>query len=125
MEKKKISMKKKNVTEENYLERVPSRASWLNWSKGDDGKVTLEIENIGVFNRIAQKLFKKPKMSYVHLDEMGSFVWPLIDGKMNILELGKLVDEKFGETAHPLYERLAKYFQVLESYCFIVWKNKE
>ena len=30
-------------------------------------------------------------------------------------------DEKFGEEAHPLYERLARYFQIMDSYHFISW----
>ena len=101
------------------LEKVPRRKEGLRWSTDEKGVVTLEIENKGVANRIAQKLLKKPKISYVHLDEMGSFIWPIIDGEKNIIELGKAVDEHFGESAHPLYERLAKYFQILESYGFI------
>ena len=44
-----------------------------------------------------------------------------IDGKKNIIELGEDVDKKFGEKANPLYERLAKYFQILDSYGFIKW----
>lgn len=55
----------------------------------------------------------------MHLDEMGSFVWPLIDGEKTILEIGKAVEERFGDEAKPLYERLVKYFQILESYHFI------
>ena len=113
-------MKKKKVIPENYLERVPIRAE-LKWSADEEGKVTLEIENTCLFNRIAQKIFKKPKISYVHLDETGSFIWPLIDGGKNIIELGKDVEAQFGEKAHPLYERLATYFHILESYNFISW----
>jgi len=93
------------------------------WSKDENGIVTLEIDNTGFFNRLAQLLFRKPKTSYVHLDETGSFLWPELDGKKNITELGILVKERFGEAAEPLYERLAKYFQILNSYGFIVWKN--
>ena len=84
-----------------------------------------EMENKGIANRIAQKLFKKPKISYVHLDKMGSFVWSLIDGEKSIVELGEAVEEKFGEEAHPLYERLAKYFQILDSYHFISWNDNK
>lgn len=107
---------------QNLLEFVPERKI-ERFSEDEKGIVTLEIENKGVFNRIAQKLFKKPKISYVHLDEMGSFVWPLIDGEKDITEIGKAVKEHFGEKAEPLYERLAKYFQILESYGFISFKN--
>ncbi|MBO5020282.1 MAG: PqqD family protein [Clostridia bacterium] len=110
---------KKQKQSGNFLDKKPSRKEGIEWTTDKDGIVTLEIKNKGFFNFIAQKLFKKPKISYIHLDEMGSFVWPLIDGEKDITELGKMVDEHFGEKAQPLYERLAKYFMILESYGFI------
>lgn len=114
--------KKKNIISQNYLEKIPVRPEQIQWSADEEGIVTLDIENTGFFNRAAQKLLKKPKVSHIHLDEMGSFVWPLLDGEKNIIELGKLVEAQFGEKANPLYERLAKYFQILDSYDFIEWK---
>ncbi|MBQ8549969.1 MAG: PqqD family protein [Clostridia bacterium] len=107
----------------NYLEKVPVRSEKIGFSTDEKGIVTLEIENKGVFNRFAQLLFKKPKISYVHLDENGSFVWLQIDGERSIFAIAPLVEEHFGEAAHPLYERLAKFFQILESYRFIKWKE--
>ncbi len=115
-------MKKKITEAENFLEKIPVRSSYLNWSADENGLVTLEIENTGFFNRVAQKVFRKPKFSYVHLDKTGSFVWPLLDGEKDIIELGKLVKESFGEEAEPLYARLAKFFQILDSYHFITFK---
>lgn len=114
--------KKKNVISSNYLEKIPVCPEKIKWSIDEEGIVTLDIENTGFFNRVAQKFLKKPKVSHIHLDEMGSFIWPLLDGKKDIVELGKLVETEFGEKASPLYERLAKYFQILESYEFIEWK---
>ena len=113
--------KKKIVIPENYLERIPIRADFIEWKISSEGMVTLQIENSGWANRIAQVLFGRPKYSYIHLDELGSFVWPLLDGQKDITALGKLVEEKFGEEAHPLYERLAQYFRILDSYHFIKW----
>lgn len=115
--------KKKEVISSNYLEKVPIRPEKILWSTDEKGMVTLDIENTGWMNRAVQKIFKKPKVSHVHLDEMGSFVWPLLDGEKNILELGKLVQNQFGAKADPLYERLAKYFQILDSYGFVEWKE--
>ena len=76
-------MMKKNKTgvSENYLERKPSRPEGISWSVDEKGIVTLDIENTGVFNRIAQKILKKPKVTHIHLDNTGSFVWPLLDGE--------------------------------------------
>lgn len=119
-----ISMKKnKKTLSNNYLERVPVHPAHIQWSMDDKGIVTLDIENKGIANRIAQKLLKKPKVSHIHLDEMGSFIWPLIDGKKDITKLGVSVKEHFGDKAEPLYERLAKYFQILDSYKFVEWKE--
>ena len=112
----------KKKLETNFLEKIPERATHLEWTIDESSVVTLSIENKGFFNSVAQKLFKKPKISYVHLDELGSFVWPLIDGKTDITTLGVKVKEKFGEKAEPLYPRLAKYFQILESYGFVAIK---
>ena len=114
-------MKKKS--KENYLEKIPVKNPVINWKTDEEGKVTLEIENKGIFNRIFQVILKKPKISFIHLDEMGSFVWPLIDGEKNIIAIGKFVEEHFGEKANPLYDRLSQYFQILDSYGFIKWNK--
>ncbi len=115
-------MSKKKVIDANYLDNKPVKNPDINWTTDDEGKVTLEIENKGIANRIAQKLIKKPKISYIHLDEMGSFIWPLIDGERNITDISVFVKEHFGENAEPLYERLAKFIKILESYKFISFK---
>ncbi len=115
-------MRKKQIISENYLEKIPTPNSVIKWENTADNKVDLLIENVGFFNRVAQKFFGKPKITYVHLDDMGSFIWQHMDGKKNIIEIGKEVDIFFGDAAKPLYERLAKYFQILDSYKFIEWK---
>ena len=114
-------MKKEQISE-NYLERIPVRKSGLEWTTDENGVVTLNIPNTGFFNKLAQKLFKKPPVSHVHLDENGSFVWPIMDGKKDIIAIGEEVKVKFGEAAEPLYPRLAKFFQILDSYGFVEWK---
>lgn len=108
---------------QNYLDKVPMRNAKFKWSVDKDGAVALEVENKGVFNRIAQKLLKKPPVTFVHLDKMGTFIWPLLDGKLTVGELGEKVREEFGDEAEPLYERLVKYFGILQSYGFIVWNE--
>ncbi len=115
-------MKKKNTISENYLEKCPVISDSICWESDENGIVTICVENKGIFNRIFQKLFKKPKISYIHLDEFGSNVFQLIDGKRNIIEIGRLFKEKFGDDVEPLYERLAKFFQIISSYGFVILK---
>ncbi len=114
-------MKKKAKISANYLEKIPSIPTELGWNQDGDGKVTLEIKNKGWANKIAQTLFKRPKVSYIHLDEFGSFVWTLIDGERDLTTIGEKVKEHFGENVEPLYPRLAKFFQILDSYGFVDW----
>lgn len=106
----------------NYLECIPMRAEQLYWSADERGLVTLHVENKGFFHYVTQKVFRRPRVSLVKLDELGSFVWQLADGRESMLDLGEAVRERFGSGAEPLYERMAKYFQILDRCAFIEWK---
>lgn len=106
-------------TNDNFLEKIPSHKEGLRWSADLHGNITLEVENKGLANFLAQKLLKKPRISYIHLDDMGNFIWPLIDGKRDIIAIGALVHEHFSDKAEPLYPRLAQYVKTLESNGFI------
>ena len=115
---------KKKKQQKNYLDLVPEKAQELPWSTDEEGIVVLEVENTGVFNRIAQKLFKRPKYTKVHMEKYGSFLWPLIDGQRTVMELADLQKEEFGEEVEPLYPRVVKYMQIMESYHFIKLKEE-
>ena len=108
---------------ENYLDKIPQRAGHINWRDEENDLVTLIIENKGMFNKLAQILLKKPKTSYIHLDETGSFLWKETNGEKNLGELARELEEKFGEKAHPLYERIIKFYKILESYGFVSYKK--
>lgn len=105
---------------ENYLEKIPAKCGQIAWSE-ENGIVTLKKENTGIMNRIMQLIIKKPKTSYIHLDEMGSFIWLRIDGESDIAKIGESVRGHFGESAEPLYERLCMYIESLVSYGFAIW----
>lgn len=103
----------------NYLDFVPIKNANIESKTDESGNVVLVVENRGVFNRIAQLIFKKPKHSMIHLEEMGSFIWPLIDGNNTIYDIADKVKEHFGEKAEPLYNRLVQYVKIMENYDFI------
>ena len=112
-------MKKKAETSRNYLDLIPVRSEKHRWETDADGNVTIFLENKGLFNRIAQAVFKKPKVSQIHLEKFGSFIFPLIDGKTSVFHIGEAVREHFSEEAEPLYPRLVQYFRTLQDYGFI------
>lgn len=112
----------KDKFKDNYLDKIPVRNGDFAWTE-NNGLVTVQQENTGVYNTIAQKFFKSPRVSNVDLDKFGSFVWLQIDGERSIYEIGILVKAKFGKDAEPLYERLAKYFYTLENVHFVSYKK--
>ncbi|MBE5939164.1 MAG: PqqD family protein [Lachnospiraceae bacterium] len=118
MNKSNKQISRKN-NQENLLNKIPVLNEDIQWKSDDDGKVTVYIENSGFYNRLAQKLFKKPRLTQIHLDDIGSFIWLCIDGKRDIMDIGRLLEKRYKEKANPLYERLAKYIQMLEGYRFI------
>lgn len=116
---------KKKKQQKNYLDLIPERSSALTWSSDEEGMIVLEVENTGAFNRAAQKLFKKPKVTKVHMEKYGSFLWPLIDGEKTVMELADMQKAEFGDEVEPLYPRVVKYMQIMESYHFIRFKNMQ
>ena len=103
----------------NFLDFIPVGNPLYTWNVDKKGIVTVDVVNKGFYNRLAQKLFKKPRISHIALDEYGSFVWQQMDGKRNVFEISKLVEEKFGDEAEPIVERLVRYFQILYQNKFI------
>ena len=111
------------IQDVNYLDFVPVHNENIEYKTDENGNIILLVENKGIFNTIAQKLFKKPRISQIHLDEMGNFIWPLIDGTRSVYDISELVKAQFGEKAEPLYNRLVQYFKTLESYGFVTFKK--
>ena len=82
------------------------------------------MEYTGLCNEKVQKVVNKPQDTKVHLDAQGTFSWPLFDGKRTVSDIAALVKSEFGEAAEPLYPRIIKYFEIVESYHFIKFANK-
>lgn len=105
----------------NYLDKIPCIPPYISYDTDKSGLVTLKAENRGVMNKIAQTLFKKPRISHIHLDDLGSFVWLLIDGKNSVYDIAASVEKHFGDAAKPLYERLIVFFGILDNNRLIIW----
>ena len=115
-----MSKKKKN-----FMDFVPAKNPGYTWDADKNGIVTVHVVNEGFYNWLAQKVFKKPRISHIALDEYGSFVWQQMDGVRNVYEISKLVSEQFGEKAEPVVERLVKYIQILYQNKFIGYVKKK
>ena len=113
--------------EKNYLDFVPRPNKLFEWKKNKEDKIEIKIHNKGFYNKIAQLFFKKPKYSWIELDEFGSFVWEQMDGEKTIYEIGNEVKKQFKEKAEPVYERLSQFMKILHKNHFIVYvtENKK
>ena len=105
--------------DKNFLDYVFKIPEDLTWVCSDDGVVTVDMENKGFSNRVAQKFFHRPKVSHIKLEGMGSYIFQCVDGKRTVYDIGQLVKEKFGKEAEPLYERLSVYMKQLETFGFV------
>ena len=111
------------LKDKNYLEQIPVRNPDFTWKENEQGTVTVDMVHRGFFPMLAQKLWITPKVSHIKLDCFGSFVWKQIDGNRNLIEIGVMVKEEFGEKCEQLYERLAKYFEMLKNNKFVEFRR--
>lgn len=109
---------------ENYLDYIPKHNMLFPYRENENGNIEITRKNRGLFNRIAQIFFRRPKTSRIELDTFGSFIWKQIDGEKDVYQIGKLVKDKFGQEAEPLYERLTEFLHILRSNDFILYVNR-
>ncbi len=80
-----------------------------------EGKVVIKREKVRgkILKTILLPLFFSNKpFYYIYLDEIGSFVWKLCDGKHSLADIEKKLKARFGPL-QDLEERLFMFFQQL------------
>ena len=74
-------MAKKKDAGKNYLDFVPVRNPSFDFTVADDGIVTITVEWQGFYHRIAQRFFRRPRVSDIKLDAYGSLSGRRLMGK--------------------------------------------
>lgn len=116
-------LREKKGQDNNYLDYIPIRNPDFGWRVKENGKVEVTVENKGLFNRIAQIFFRRPKVSYIEMDEYGSYLWQQIDGESDIHQLSIRMKEHFGKKAEPVVERLVQFMRILQNNHYISYAN--
>ena len=106
-------MSKKNKNK-NYLDFIPVR----------NPKIEFETSEKGFYHKIAQRIFRRPRVSDIKLDTYGSFVWLSIDDCKDVHQLSKDMDAKFPGMEKSL-SRLIKFLEILHDHKLIHWKGEE
>lgn len=102
---------KVDYKKDNFLMYIP-RKKHNTWEVRK-GKVYLIFYHNKSIEKFVRWLVKKPCVSDMSLDDLGSSVWLLIDGKNSVYDIGKKLEEKFGESCQPVYDRLIMYIRYL------------
>lgn len=108
----------------NYLDYIPVRNPEIEYETDDKGIVTLFVEWKGFYHRIAQKVFRRPRVSDIKMDEYGSFVWHCIDDTKDVHQLSKELDVRFPKMEKSL-SRLIKFLEILHDNHLITWKGEK
>ena len=112
-------MGKNASSDDNYMDYVFSPREDLIFNVDEDGNVVVDMENTGFFNTLAQKLFKKPRISHIKLDAIGSKLWLLMDNRSSVYDIALKMEEEFpGEG--DMTSRVVVFFKRLEKLGWIV-----
>lgn len=108
----------------NYLDYIPIKNPDVEYETNENGKVTVYIEWKGFYHKIAQKFFRRPRVSDIKMDGYGSFVWLCIDDKKDVHQLSRELDEKYPQMEKSL-SRLIKFLEILHDNRLIYWKGEK
>jgi hypothetical protein len=106
----------------NLLDLIPERTRT---SRDEaNGTVTVLIPRFGDsgVGRLLGKFIGKRLIS-LHLDEMGTAVWRLCDGRRSVYEIGGYLEKEFGDRVEPVYERLAVFLRHMKKAGIIDWRE--
>ncbi len=88
----------------------------------EDGFVEVDMENRGFFNAVAQKFFKRPRVSHISLDKYGTALWLALDGKATVNDVLSKMKNAFPEEGDKMLNRVVQFLATLEMHKFIVRK---
>lgn len=89
---------------------------------GDHIVTILEKQDHKVQRFFRKLKFRIPKYKKISLDEYASYVFLQIDGKKTVKDIGKNLEVKYGDKAHPLYERLLLFLNHIDVNCHYIEK---
>lgn len=110
--------KKAPSAKANILDLVPKKT--MKWKRGDKVSIVVPRARNIIGKHFIDALGMKQTYR-IKLDEYGSAVWKLCDGKRTVVQIGDELQKKYGKSVEPLYERLAIFIGVLKREGLIVF----
>lgn len=116
-------MAKKRKISQNYLDTILIPNPERKCSEREDGIIVIDIEHRGFHHKIAQKFFKKPKVSHIALDAYGTTLWKALDGKRNVFDVVNHMKEQFPDEEDRMLDRVITFLYTLQKNSFIITKK--
>jgi len=93
----------------------------LKWYRTkQDGLVVIKIKkNFGRFEKALHKVAGGPEHLRIPLDEQGTRIWELCDGRHNIIQIAQIMYSEFKEDIEPVLPRVVKFLELLLKRNFI------
>ena len=90
----------------------------------DDGTIEVLMPRYGdgAVGRVLKK-FLSNKPVRIRLDDVGTTVWRLCDGRSSFHEIGDSLHRKFGTRIEPVYDRLETFLNQMKNNGLIDWKR--
>ena len=117
-------MRKQRKIPANYFQCVPVRDEDHPWRLKENGIVEIDMEHKGFYHFLAQKFFKKPRVSHIALDERGSMVWKSIDGTHTVMDIIHIMEDTFPKEKDRMLDRVVTYLAMLQRNRFIIMKKR-
>lgn len=122
-----MGKRSKTPREANLLDLVPERIGMS--EPGEGALVTLLMPRFrhAFLRRLVEPRLRPDRRYFkLHLDDIGSAVWELCDGKRTVREIAETLAARFPDKlANQPYERLGTFLQQLERGRFISFVNLE
>lgn len=108
----------------NYLDGTPRHDARHPWRLGEDGLVVVDMEHRGFYDRIAQRLFKRPRVSHISLDRYGSAVWQSMDGENAVGDIVDIMKARFPGEEERMLDRVVTFLATLQRNGFITMADE-
>jgi hypothetical protein len=105
----------------NFLEMIPAQRRPFHQS--ENGRVEVLLPRWGD-GRVGRFLgtFLKSTPYRMRLDDVGTSVWLLCNGRRSVYEIGKCLQDNFGDSIEPVYDRLGLFLKQMKRSGIIEWK---
>jgi hypothetical protein len=109
--------------QKNLLDLVPFQTAESSFQ--DTNKELIRLLKPRFDTKFGKSVGKKMNINEtynINLDEYGTTVWRLIDGKLTVRQIGEHIKIQYDDTVEPLYPRLAEFLRILKTNDLIDFK---